>query len=120
MLLKSRKITTKSYTAANNIIKMEQFDALRKYKWFVPNNFVFTDGIVRNIPLYYETEHLMEIINSKVPIISIERLNYWNKLSQVSQPSTSLKIKFRSATVPDNISFMWLLRKVELYFATYA
>lgn len=79
------------------VIKMGQFDAFRRYKLFVPTNFVFTDGIVRNIPLYYEPEQLMKIINSKVPIVSIERLNYWNKFTNTSQPNTSLKIKFRSA-----------------------
>lgn len=87
----------------------------QKYNLSVPNNFVFTEGIVRNIPLYYDTDNLMEIINSKVPITKIERLNFWNQSTKTSQPSTSLKITFRSATVPDYISFMWLLRKVDLF-----
>lgn len=109
------RILTKSYTSANSLIKMGRFDAFRKYTFFVPNNFVFTEGIVRNIPLYYDPDDLLEIINSKVPITKIERLNFWNQSTKTSQPSTSLKITFRSATVPDNISFMWLLRKVDLF-----
>lgn len=109
------RIHTKSYNSANKIIKMGQFDDFRKYKIYIPDNFVFTDGTVRDIPLYYEPDQLMEIINCKVPIVKIERLNKWNKFTQTSHPSTTLKISFRSATVPDNISFMWLLRKVEIF-----
>lgn len=109
------RILTKSYTAANSIIKLGNFSALKKYKLFIPNNFVFTDGIVRDIPLHYEEDHLMDIIKCKVPIVSITRLNFWNREAQVSQPSKSLKITFRSAVVPDNISFMWLLRKVDIF-----
>lgn len=109
------RILTKTYTAANSIIKMGKFQALSKYKLYIPINFVFTDGIVRNIPLYYETEQIKDIIKCKVPIVNIERLNFWNKLEQKSQPSNTIKIRFRSATVPENVNFMWLLRKVELF-----
>lgn len=109
------RILTKSYTAANTIIKLGKFSAFKNYKLYLPNNFVFTDGIVRDIPLYYDEQQLLEIINCKVPIVSITRLNFWNRNTQVAQPSTSLKITFRAATVPDNIQFMWLLRKVDLF-----
>lgn len=109
------RIQTKTYTAANSIIKLSAFSALKNYKIHIPNNFIHTDGIVRNIPQYYTVDKLRELINSPTPIVNIERLNFWNHTSQIAEPSTTIKITFRSSTIPQNISCMWLLRKVFLF-----
>lgn len=109
------RIHTKTFTAANTIIKLSTFSAFDKYKFYVPNNFVFTDGIVRDIPLYYDETQLKDMIDCKVPIVNITRLTFWNHTLKIAQPSNSIKITFRSSTIPDNVSIMWLLRKVDLF-----
>lgn len=109
------RINTKTYTAANSIIKMGSFNALEQFKFYIPNNYVYTDGIIKDVPIYYDEQQLNEMIDSPVPIIKITRLTFWNHSQQMAQPSTTIKITFRSSTIPDNISIMWLLRKVEWF-----
>lgn len=109
------RVHTKTFTAANSIIKLGAFNVFDRYKFFVPNNFVFTDGIVRDIPLYYDETQLKDMIDCKVPIVNITRLTFWNRTLKIAQPSNSIKITFRSSTIPDHVSIMWLLRRVDLF-----
>lgn len=91
------RIHAKSYTAANNVINMGKIKAFERYKY------IFTDGVVKEIPVYYNEQQLNDMIDCKVPIVNITRMTYWNR---IAQPSTFIKVTFRAATVPENVSFM--------------
>lgn len=97
------RIQCKNKTCANDIIKKSDYEDLKKYKIYIPHNYVTSIGIVRNIPIYLSESEIRSNINSETLVTEVSRLTYYNKEEKISKPSQTIKITFRASTVPDHV-----------------
>lgn len=109
----SVQVECKDLVSANNIIQCQKLRLLHNINSFIPNEYVKSIGIVKNVPLDLTNDDISDFIKSSVPIERIKRINFWDKETKQAKPGTSLKITFRSADIPQNIVLYYTIKKVE-------
>lgn len=86
-------------------------------KAFIPMYNIRKTGIVFDIPLEYEEGQLLDIIDSKLPIVNVFRCKKRKfvdrKKSKEWIPARTIRIVFRGQVLPDEISFGYSKRKVK-------
>ena len=83
---------------------------------FIPSSFINSYGVVRNIPLKYSVQDLMNNVISEVPIKSIYRFQRRDVDKPGSLlPTFSIKIEFGGDSVPERILFNFAYLKVDMY-----
>lgn len=112
---KKARVQTGSYSAANKLITQKHFYGIADYKVYLPVNFVTTTGIIRHIPVYHTEKEIWENLTSNTPIIGIERLKIWDNTNKTTKPSQSIKIFFRSTTIPEKVYIAYNPIRVEHY-----
>lgn len=73
------RVSFKNYNCDNSLVKLNDFDDLKDFNIFIPNDYVSTYGIVRNIPTYITLKEIMENVITETQIIDMVRLTWWNK-----------------------------------------
>lgn len=109
------RIQCKDAASANEIIKKSEFEDLKKYKTYIPNNFVTSIGLIRNVPTYLTESEIRNNIDSDTIITDISRMSYYNKEDKTLKPSKSLKITFRASTIPTYIIICHMKCNVEYF-----
>lgn len=109
------RVEVRAKSLANDIIKNVPLRKLQLINSYIPNQFVKTVGVVRGIPVDLTNEEIYEYMESDVHIDSFERLNYWDKKDQVTKPGTTIKINFRSTSLPHEIKIFYVVKKVFHY-----
>lgn len=109
------RIQVKDFHNANQIIKLADFDRFKDIKFYIPKNFVFIDGIIKDIPTNIQLKEIHDELVSKIPIEQIERLDYWDRNTNSLRPSTTIKLTFRSCNIPDQVYLYLVPNRVELY-----
>lgn len=109
------RVNLKDYNSANKLINMNDYEDFKEFKMFIPNDYISTHGIIRNIPTYITIDEIKNNIVSDSPVIEVERMNFWNKEIKQAQPGTSIKINFRTQILPKEIKLYYVINKVELF-----
>lgn len=107
------RIICKDFSCANDIIQCQELRSKHDINCFIPNDCVKSVGIVKFVPLDLSDNEIMEYLESKVPVERVERMNYWDKNENCAKPGTSLKITFRSTSIPQEIKLYYTIKKVE-------
>lgn len=109
------RVHTKSYDSANKIMTQRAMLGLLDYKAYLPYNYVFSSGIIKNIPIKYSTFEIQQNICSNIQVETVERLTKWDTATRTANPSTTIKLVFRSPDIPEKIDLAYCPTKVELY-----
>lgn len=109
------RVKVKSRDSANDILNNKVLRSMQKINSYIPSQFVKTVGIVRGVPLDVTNEEIEEYLESPVPVESYERLSYWDKDSKCAKPGTSLKLTFRSTTLPREIKIFYVVKRVDYF-----
>lgn len=112
---KRAKILVKSAKDANNIVKRSEDLLKNKLRPFIPLNFVYKFGIVKDIPLEISEKKILENIQSDIPIHSISRMTRFDAESNSRVNTNSIKIAFKGPSIPDEI-FIFLSASKVKYF----
>lgn len=100
---------------ANKLIKINGLAAMEQYELVIPSCYVYSDGIVRDIPLYITNDEIRMNTRSTAQIIEVNRLNYWNFTLKQSLPSKTVKITFRAPRVPEEVYIHYVATKVSAF-----
>lgn len=109
------RVQTKTYDSANKLISRKAMSGLLEYKVYLPPNYVFSAGIIRNIPVKYSTDEIHRNITSNVRVETVERLTMWDNTTKTANPSTTVKLVFRSQMIPEKVYLAYNPIKVDLY-----
>lgn len=109
------KITLTDKKEANKIITSPHFSRILLIKSFIPKSFIISVGIVKDVPTNLSIEELLDCcrVQGDVVINKMERLNFYDNTNKISKPSTSLKIEFRSSTLPTEMILFYVRKKIE-------
>lgn len=106
------KIVTHTMAAANGILQCKILKSMQNINSYIPSQCVKSVGIIRGIPLDITNEEISEYLESPVRVDSFERMTYWDKVNKCSKPGTSIKITFRTTTLPDEVKMFYVVKKV--------
>lgn len=108
------KVTLTDRKDANSILSNVNLAKLHNIKSFIPNIYIFTEGIVRDVPAEMPVDELLDNyrIDGNIRIHKIERMTYWDKTAKIAKPSNNIKITFRSATLPTEMKLCYTIKKI--------
>lgn len=100
---------------ANKVINNVNINRLNLTKTYIPNSFVKSVGIVRDVPLDLSVEELMDTcrVHNGAKIEFIERMTFWDAESKCAKPSRNIKIEFRSLNLPEEMFVFYVRKKIE-------
>lgn len=81
------RITCKSWFAANNILNNQHLSKILKYKTYIPQNYIYSVGIVYDIPGEFETKEILEAALPEEKLVKVERILTWNRTLQKEIPT---------------------------------
>lgn len=108
------RVKCRDYHMANKLLQNKSL-VLDGFKLFIPSLYANTVGIARGVPLEWTEEEIMENSVCGSRIIKIERMNYWNADLQRALPSKSIKVTFRSFSLPSEMKIYSVLSKLDLF-----
>lgn len=108
------RVVCKDMISANKIIECPNFKQ-HNINAFIPNEHIKTVGIIKNVPLDFSLDEIREYIQCDATIESIERMTFWDKDARIAKPSMSLKITFRSTTLPKQVILYYTVKQVEYF-----
>lgn len=110
------QITTTDKNDANKILTCETINKIKQIKTFIPRAFIFTVGVVKNVPLDLTDDEIFDASHATgVYINKVERMFFWDKTTKTRKPSLNVKIEFRSTTLPQEMIVFYVRKKVEYF-----
>lgn len=106
------RVECKTFQAANSIVENESLK-LQNVKAYVPSHFTRSVGVVRGVPDDWSMEEIWEHFRCDVPVDNIERMNFFDKITKEVRPGTSLKVTFRSTSLPREVKVCYVVRRVD-------
>lgn len=109
------KVTLLNKKVANSIINNPNISKLHRIKAYIPNSFIKTTGIVKNVPLDLSDDELLESarVHGNVKINKLERMKFFDKEDNKVKESYTIKIEFRSTTLPKEIILYHVKKEVQ-------
>lgn len=68
---------------ANQKIKLNQFQDFKEFKIYIPNSFVHSYGVLRNIPVDFDVKLLKQVLKLDAEIVNVERMSYWDNIQSI-------------------------------------
>ena len=99
------KISCKSWFAANNILSNQNLSKILKYKTYIPQNYIYSVGIVYDIPEEFEAKEILEASLPEEKLVKVERVLAWNRILQKEIPTKNMKVTFRTFELPSRVHF---------------
>lgn len=109
------RVSFKDFSNANKLLRQSSLADFEEFKIYIPESFVTIYGIIRNIPIYIKEEEINKNLSSTIPIVGLERLNWWDRVNNMAKPSETIKIKFRSHTIPNDVMLYGVHNRVQLF-----
>lgn len=102
-------------TEANKLLNHLQLKKIHMIKAFVPKNLIISVGVVKDVPLDLSVDELLDSarVQGDIKINAIERMNIWDKTTKTAKPSTSIKIEFRSPTLPESMVLFYVRKNID-------
>lgn len=107
------RIELKEYSDANKIINHDEMKT--KYKIYIPQMYVVTIGVIKGVPTNMQNDEILKSIESDANILKIERMKAWDSEKKSEYVTESIKIHFRSNTLPNRILLYGALLRVEYF-----
>lgn len=113
---KELKVIFTSKDMANEFLESEISEKIG-VEAYIPDYNVYKVGIIFDIPTLYDEEYLRENLEAKVPIVGIQRCQKRKFVNGRKTnewiPANTVKLTFRSQSVPDDVIFGYSGRKVK-------
>lgn len=112
------KIICKNISDANKILRQEnQIENLLGYEFSIPENFIKTIGIIRNIPIEITKDELYQNLEVErgIEIMDIERIKKYNFDLKKEEDTEIIKISFRSNYLPPRVKLYYTLIKTQFF-----
>lgn len=109
------KVTLTDKKEANKIITSPHFSRILAIKSFIPKSFIISVGLVKDVPTNLSIDELLDCcrVQGDIVINKMERLNFYDKINKCYKPSTSIKIEFRSSTLPTEMILFYVRKQIE-------
>lgn len=84
---------------------------------FIPQEYVFREIVVFDVPLFMSKEMIREDIEVKgaSEIIQVERINRWNFDRKAEEATTRVKVTYRGNTIPKEVYICKVVQKCAIY-----
>lgn len=107
------KVIVKNSKTANKILKAD----LNKLKLSatIPFNYLHSKGVIRNVPIEFTMDNIINDLECPVKIVALEREQRWCHTEKVAKPTESVIITFRSYELPRNVTMFGCHIRVLLY-----
>lgn len=111
------EITTTEKKEANTILTNPTINKIHLYKTFIPRQFIFSTGIVKDVPLDLTEADIIgsSQVQGDIAINKVERMFYWDKNTQSRKPSHSIKIEFRCTSLPRAMILFYVRKEIQYY-----
>ena len=96
-------MTCNTSFAANNLINSQQINTIWGYSCEIPQNYIYSVGIVHDVPLDFIEKEILEASAPEDKITKVERIQRWDVTLKKEVPTEAIKITLKSFELPDRV-----------------